>query len=215
MVSENAPHCHSGLMCDGNKGQKEQLEHKEERLESSLFQQSQTVEDIEENATATKVKFLKESEITSLSSANNDKVDELEESAAKTENDPVNGVKHSDKYDDSIRVGGESEIKSVSSSATNKREPDEDKEVNKVKDTSPTSQTVSTVTKEQGELEESAAKSECDPVKPPADLQHSKNDGNTTVGGESEFMPVQSAATEKGNILMNITITGKGQSSKK
>ncbi|XP_075940493.1 interferon-induced very large GTPase 1-like [Anarhichas minor] len=297
MVCENAPHCHSGLMCDGNKGQKEQLEHKEERLESSLFQQSQTVGDIEENATAIKVKCdtvtgpgdvenskndenTGESEITSVSSANNDKVDEqeesaaktevkndpvngakhsdkyddsirvggeseiksvsssatnkgepdedkevnkvkdtsstsqtvspvtkeqdeLEESAAKTQNDPVNGAKHSDKYDDSIRVGGESEINSVSSSATNKGEPDEDKEVNKVKDTSSTSQTVSPVTKEQGELEESAAKTECDPVKQPADVEHSKNDGNTTVGGESEITPVQSAATEKGNMDMS------------
>ncbi|XP_075940514.1 interferon-induced very large GTPase 1-like isoform X2 [Anarhichas minor] len=213
MVCENAPHCHSGLMCDGNKGQKEQLEHKEERLESSLFQQSQTVGDIEENATAIKVKCdtvtgpgdvenskndenTGESEITSVSFANNDK-DELEESAAKTENDPVNGAKHSDKYDDSIRVGGESEIKYVSSSATNKGEPDEDKEVNKVKDTSSTSHTVSPVTKEQGELEESAAKTECDPVKQPADVEHSKNDGHITVGGESEITPVQSAATEK------------------
>ncbi|XP_075940603.1 interferon-induced very large GTPase 1-like [Anarhichas minor] len=173
MVCENAPHCHSGLMCDGNKVQKEQLEHKEERLESSLFQQSQTE-------------------------------DELEESAAKTQNDPVNGAKHSDKYDDSIRVGGESEINSVSSSATNKGEPDEDKEVNKVKDTSPTSQTVSPVTKEQDELEESAAKTECDPVKRPADVE--QNDGNTTVGGESEIRPVQSTATEKGTF--NVDMSG-------
>ncbi|KAM6913423.1 interferon-induced very large GTPase 1-like [Lycodopsis pacificus] len=126
-------------------------------------------------------------------------LDELEESADKTENDPVNGAKHSDKYDDSIRVGGESEINPVSSSATNKGEPDEDKEVNKVKGTSQTSQTVSPVTKELDELEESAADAECDPVTQPADVKHSKNDGNTTVGGESEITPVQSAATEKGN----------------
>ncbi|KAK9535485.1 hypothetical protein VZT92_007863 [Zoarces viviparus] len=237
MVSENAPHCHSGLMCDGNKGQKEQLEHKEERLESSLFQQSQTVEDIEENATAIKVKCdtvtgpgdvenskndenTGESEITSVSSANNDKVDELEESAAKTKNDPVNDAKHSDKYDDSIRVGGESEINSVSSSATNKGESDEDKEVNNesssdmgeqsmeesdgVKNTSPTPQTVSTVTKEKGELEENAAKTECDPVKRPADVE--QNDGNTTVGGKSEITPGQSAATEKGTF--NVDMSG-------
>ncbi|XP_075940573.1 interferon-induced very large GTPase 1-like isoform X3 [Anarhichas minor] len=129
--------------------------------------------------------------------------DELEESATKTQNDPVNGAKHSDKYDDSIRVGGESEINSVSSSATNKGEPDEDKEVNTVNDTSSTSQTVSPVTKEQDELEESAAKTECDPVKQPADVEHSKNDGNTTVGGESEITPVQSTATEKGNMDMS------------
>ncbi|XP_075942743.1 uncharacterized protein LOC142945205 [Anarhichas minor] len=44
MVSENAPHCHSGLMCDGNKGQKEQLEHKEESINTSVFQQNQTRE---------------------------------------------------------------------------------------------------------------------------------------------------------------------------
>ncbi|KAM6913425.1 interferon-induced very large GTPase 1-like [Lycodopsis pacificus] len=229
MVSENAPHCHSGLMCDGNKGQKEQLEHKEERLESSLFQQSQTVEDIEENATATKVKCdtvtgpgdvenskndenTGESEITSLSSANNGKVDELEESEAKTENDPVNGAKHSDKYDDSIRVGGESEIKSVSSSATNKGEPDEDKEVNNesssdvgersmeesdvVKNTSPTSQTVSTVTKELDELEESADKTENDPVN---GAKHSdKYEDIIRVGGESDIKSVSSSATNEG-----------------
>ncbi|XP_068574556.1 interferon-induced very large GTPase 1-like isoform X2 [Cebidichthys violaceus] len=196
MVSENAPHCHSGLMCDGNKGQKEQLEHKEERLESSLFQQSQTAGDVENSKNDENTG---ESEITSVSSANNDK-DELEESAAKTENDPVNGAKHSDKYDDSIRVGGQSEIKAVSSSATNKGEADEDKEV-KVKDTSPTSKPVSPVTKEQGELEESPAKTKCDPVKQPADVE--QNDGNTTVGGESEITPVQSAATEKGNMDMS------------
>ncbi|XP_075940615.1 interferon-induced very large GTPase 1-like [Anarhichas minor] len=45
MVSENAPHCHSGLMCDGNKGQKEQLDHKshkEESTNTSVVQQNQT-----------------------------------------------------------------------------------------------------------------------------------------------------------------------------
>ncbi len=42
MVSEN---CHSGLMCDENKEQKEHLDHKsheEERIDSSVFQQNQT-----------------------------------------------------------------------------------------------------------------------------------------------------------------------------
>ncbi|KAK9535489.1 hypothetical protein VZT92_007867 [Zoarces viviparus] len=132
-----------GLMCDGNKGQKEQLEHKEERLESSLFQQSQT-EDIEENATAIKVKCdtvtgpgdtvtgpgdvgnskndenTGESEITSVSSANNDKVYELEESAAKSECDPVKRPADVEHSKNDGNPGEESEITPVQSAATEK-----------------------------------------------------------------------------------------------
>ncbi|XP_018523233.1 interferon-induced very large GTPase 1 [Lates calcarifer] len=45
MVSENDPHCYSGLMCDENKGQTEDLDHKsnkEEKTDSSVLQQNQT-----------------------------------------------------------------------------------------------------------------------------------------------------------------------------
>ncbi|XP_037648527.1 interferon-induced very large GTPase 1-like isoform X15 [Sebastes umbrosus] len=158
-----------------------------------------------------------ESEITSVSSANNEKGDELEESAAETECGPVNSAEHSDKDDDSKRVGGESEIKSVLTSATNEKgEADGVKELSNEsssnmsersmeesdaeKDTSSSSQTVSTVTKERDELEKSAAETEvkCDPVNELGDVEHSKNDDNTTIGGESEIKPVQSATTEKG-----------------
>lgn len=47
MVSENDPHCYSGLMCDENKGQTEDLDHKsnkEEKTDSSVLQQNQTGE---------------------------------------------------------------------------------------------------------------------------------------------------------------------------
>ena len=47
MVSENDPHCYSGLMCDEHKEQKKLLDHKshkEERIDSSVFQQNQTGE---------------------------------------------------------------------------------------------------------------------------------------------------------------------------
>ncbi|XP_062421754.1 interferon-induced very large GTPase 1-like isoform X2 [Pungitius pungitius] len=57
MVSENGPYCHSGVMCDENKGNKEHMDHqshKEERMDPSLCQQRQTEEDIENNATAIK-----------------------------------------------------------------------------------------------------------------------------------------------------------------
>ncbi|XP_038551302.1 interferon-induced very large GTPase 1-like isoform X2 [Micropterus salmoides] len=83
MVSENDPHCYSGLICDENK------EHKEE-VNSSEFQQNQTVDQLEETAATSDVKC-----------------------------DLVN-AKHSDKSDNSRTVGGESDIKSVSSRANEK-----------------------------------------------------------------------------------------------
>ena len=48
-------------------------------------------------------------------------------------------------------------------------------------------------------------------MKRPADVERAKNDDNTIVGEESEIKPLHTAATEKGNILMNITMTRKGQ----
>nr|XP_040047476.1 interferon-induced very large GTPase 1-like isoform X6 [Gasterosteus aculeatus aculeatus] len=156
MVSENGPY-HSGVMCDATKGKKEHMDHKyhkEERIDPSMCQESQT-EDTDENATAIKVK-----------------------------NDLVNGAKH--ECDEDIEVGGESDMKSVLSSANNKGEPDEDNKVNNdrssnmsepskeesdvVKDKCPTPQRAPTGTKE-GELEQSAAKEMCDPVKTPADIE--------------------------------------------
>ncbi|XP_068434435.1 interferon-induced very large GTPase 1-like [Clinocottus analis] len=102
MVSENAPHCFSELMCDENKGKTEHRDHKhhkEERMDSSLWQQRKTG----------------------------------------------------------------------------------------------------------GEQEESAAEDECDPVKRPADVEHAKNDDNTTMEEESEIKPVQSADPEKGTFDMDMS----------
>ncbi|XP_035852367.1 interferon-induced very large GTPase 1-like isoform X2 [Sander lucioperca] len=65
-----------------------------------------------------------------------------------------------------------------------------------VKDTSPTSQTVSTATKQLEELEENPDEIKCDPVNEPGEGEHSeKNDDNT--GGESEITSVSSANNEK------------------
>ncbi|XP_049417972.1 interferon-induced very large GTPase 1-like isoform X7 [Epinephelus fuscoguttatus] len=185
MVSENEYHCYSGL-CDEDKEQNEPLDHKsqtEGRINTSVFQQNQI--DEEETAANTEIKC-----------------------------DPVSGAKHSDKDDDSTRVGGDSETTPVISSANNKKgETDEVKEVNNesssnmtersmeesdaVKDTSPSSQTVSAETKEVLQQEESTTKSEmkCDSV---SGAKHSdKDDDSTRVGGESETTPVISSADNK------------------
>ncbi|XP_035529392.1 uncharacterized protein LOC118336780 isoform X2 [Morone saxatilis] len=151
MVSENDPHCYTGLMCNKNKEQEEHLDHKsheEERIDSSVSQQNQTVEESEENETEIKVK-------------------------CDPENEPGD-VQDSVKYVDN--TGGESENKSVPSATKEKGEADEVKEVSNesssnmtdqsmeesgaVKDGGPTCQTVSTVTKELDELDESAEKTE-------------------------------------------------------
>ncbi|XP_049417973.1 interferon-induced very large GTPase 1-like isoform X9 [Epinephelus fuscoguttatus] len=159
---------------------------------------------------------------------------EREEKAAKSECDSVSGAKHSDKDDDSTRVGGESEITSVIPSATDKKgETDEGKEVNNesssnmtersmeesdaVKDTSPSSQTVSEGTKQLDEREESAAKSEvkCDPGNEPDDDadddKHSKNNDHASVG-ECEIKPVRSATTEKGTLDTDMSVNKNKQS---
>ncbi|XP_044036618.1 interferon-induced very large GTPase 1-like isoform X2 [Siniperca chuatsi] len=201
MVSENDPHCYSRLMRDGNKEQKEHLDnksHEEERIDSSVFQQNQTVEELEENAHEIKVKC-----------------------------HPVNepgDVEHSEKNDDSRTVGGETEIKSVIPSATTEKgAADEAEEVNNesssnmsersmgesdaVKDASPTSPTVSTVTKELDELEESAATSEVkyDPVNDPGDVEHSERNDDNITGRESETKSVPSAANKKGTLDMDMS----------
>ncbi|XP_049418060.1 replication stress response regulator SDE2-like isoform X2 [Epinephelus fuscoguttatus] len=111
-------------------------------------------------------------------SAETKEVVQQEESTTKSEMkcDPLSGAKHSDKDDDSTRVGGDSEITSVIPSANNEKgETDEVNEVTNesssnttersmkesdaVKDTSASSQTVSAETKED-QQEESTAKSE-------------------------------------------------------
>ncbi|KAL7378508.1 hypothetical protein ABVT39_014876 [Epinephelus coioides] len=154
-------------------------------------------------------------------SAETKEVVEQEESTTKTEMkcDPVSGAEHSDKDDDSTRVGGDSETTPVISSTNNEKgETDEVKEVNNesssnmtersmkesdaVKDTSPSSQTVSAETKEVVEQEESAAKSECDPMKELGDDKHSKNHDHASVG-ECEIKTVRSANTEKGTLDMD------------
>ncbi|XP_049417976.1 interferon-induced very large GTPase 1-like isoform X11 [Epinephelus fuscoguttatus] len=200
MVSENEYHCYSGL-CDEDKEQNEPLDHKsqtEGRINTSVFQQNQI--DEEETAANTEIKC-----------------------------DPVSGAKHSDKDDDSTRVGGDSETTPVISSANNKKgETDEVKEVNNesssnmtersmeesdaVKDTSPSSQTVSAETKEVVEQEESAAKTEvkCDPMKELGDDKHSKNHDHTSVG-ECEIKPV---TTEKGPLDMDMSGNKNKQSLK-
>ncbi|XP_078017369.1 interferon-induced very large GTPase 1-like isoform X2 [Epinephelus lanceolatus] len=187
MVSENEYHCYSGL-CDEDKDQNEPLDHKSQtkgRINTSVFQQNQI--DEEETAANTEIKC-----------------------------DPVSGAKHSDKDDDSTRVGGDSEITPVIPSTNNEKgETDEVKELNHesssnmtersmeesdaVKDTSPSSQTVSAETKEVVEQEESTTKTEmkCDPLS--GAKQSDKDDDSTRVGGESEITPViPSTNNEKG-----------------
>ncbi|XP_049925919.1 interferon-induced very large GTPase 1-like isoform X3 [Epinephelus moara] len=203
MVSENEYHCYSGL-CDEDKEQNEPLDHKsqtEGRINTSVFQQNQI--DEEETAANTEIKC-----------------------------DPVSGAKHSDKDSDSTRVGGDSEITPVIPSTNNEKgETDEVKEVNNesssnmtkrsmeesdaVKDTSPSSQTVSAETKEVVEQEESAAKTEvkCDPMKELGDDKHSKNHDHASVG-EREIKPVQSATTEKGTLDMDMSGNKNKQSVK-
>ncbi|KAM8724073.1 interferon-induced very large GTPase 1-like isoform 2-T2 [Acanthopagrus schlegelii] len=203
MVSENDPHCYSGAMCDENKEQKEPLEHKsheEERIHSSVFQQNQTGDELEERAATTEVTC-----------------------------DPANGAKHSDRNDDSTREGGDTENKSVIPSVpSDQEEADEGKEINReissnaserfIKersaetDSSQTSETVSTLNAEnypageELEEEESAAKTivKCDPVDKPADAEHcKKSDNNTSVVGEYEIKSVPSGTEAKGTSDMN------------
>ncbi|XP_051242772.1 interferon-induced very large GTPase 1-like isoform X2 [Dicentrarchus labrax] len=182
MVCENDPHCYSGLMHDENKEQEEHLHHKEdeeEMIDSSVLQQNQKVGQMEENASETN----------------------------QLKSDPVNepgDVEQSENDHENTR--GRSEIHSVPSATKEKGEADEVKEVNNesssnmtersmeesdaVQDTSPTPQTVSTVTNELDELKQNAAKAEvkCDPVNEPGDVDQSeKNDDNTTAGGEPEL----------------------------
>ncbi|KAF1379191.1 hypothetical protein PFLUV_G00173500 [Perca fluviatilis] len=160
-------------------------------------------------------------------------LEELEENSAEIKCDPVNEPdegEHSEKNDEN--TGGESEITSVSSASNEKGEADEVKDVSNessskmteglmeesdaVKDTSPTSQTVSTATKELDMLEESAANSvvKCDPGDESCDGEQSKNDDSTTVGGESENKPVQSATTDEGSSDKDTSGKNKEQSLK-
>ncbi|CAK6975207.1 interferon-induced very large GTPase 1-like isoform X1 [Scomber scombrus] len=97
MVSENDPHCYSGLMCDDTKEQKDLLDHKyqeEERIDSSESQQNPTEDEFEKNESEVKLKC-----------------------------DPLNepdDVEHSKKKDDSTTSGGEPHIKSLTASADEK-----------------------------------------------------------------------------------------------
>ncbi|XP_067472439.1 interferon-induced very large GTPase 1-like isoform X1 [Thunnus thynnus] len=98
MVSENDPHCYSGLVCDDNKEQKDLLDHKsqeEERIDSSVSQQNQTADELEKNTSEIKLKC-----------------------------DPANepgDVEHSEKNDESTTSGGEPDVKPVITSATNEK----------------------------------------------------------------------------------------------
>uniref|UniRef100_A0A8P4KHM7 VLIG-type G domain-containing protein n=1 Tax=Dicentrarchus labrax TaxID=13489 RepID=A0A8P4KHM7_DICLA len=149
MVSENDPHCYSGLMCENK-------EQEEERMDSSAFQQNQAVEEMEEDAAEINL-----------------------------QGDPVNehgDVEHSE--NDYENTGGESEIKSVPSETKEKGEA-EVKEVNNesssnvtersmeesdaVKEASPTSQAVSTETRELDEESATKTEAKCDPRNEPAD----------------------------------------------
>ncbi|XP_034749086.1 interferon-induced very large GTPase 1-like isoform X3 [Etheostoma cragini] len=194
MVSENDHHCYNGVICDEKEEQKEnkeQLDNKEETMDSSVFQQNQRVEELKNSAEVKcdPVNELAEgehseknddntggeSEITSVSSANNEKG-----FAAST--------------------GKADEVKDVSKESSSNETEGSMEESDVVKDTSQTSQTVSTATKELNELEENAAVIKCDPVNELAEGEHSeKNDDNT--GGESEIMSVLSSNNEKVNEL--------------
>uniref|UniRef100_A0A671V255 VLIG-type G domain-containing protein n=1 Tax=Sparus aurata TaxID=8175 RepID=A0A671V255_SPAAU len=262
MVSENDPHCYSGPMCDDNKEQKEHLEHKsheEERIDSSVVQQNQTGDELEERAAATEVKpdpanhakqsdknddSTREEEDTEnkslIPSVTSEKGDELEERAATTEvkGDPANGAKHSDKNGDSTREEEDTANKSVIPSVpSDKEEADEGKDINSKssctmsersteersaeKDTSQTSQTVSTAAKQRDELEEEerARKTnvKCDRVDKPADVDHCEtNDNNKPVAaGDSEIKSVPSATEEKNSTSdMNLCGNKEKQSEK-
>ncbi|XP_070703779.1 interferon-induced very large GTPase 1-like [Pempheris klunzingeri] len=154
MVSENDPHCYDGLVCDENKEQNDDVDHKSyqaERMDSSVFQQNETVEELQENATEITVKcdpvnepgddvkhleknFDKtggESDINSLPSVTKEKVDGLEDSTANSECDPGNGVNHLDKNDDNSTVGGTAEVTSVPSATSEKGTLDVDISGNK------------------------------------------------------------------------------------
>ncbi|XP_071330428.1 interferon-induced very large GTPase 1-like isoform X2 [Trachinotus anak] len=194
MVSKNDPHCYNGLTCGENK------EHEEEQTsDSSVFHQNQTADEMENRGVTTEIKC-----------------------------EPVNepgDAENSEKNDESRKAGGEPEVMSTIPLASSEKgldtsagETDEDKQINNenssnpserptedsdtLKDTSSTSQTVSTVTKELDQQEERAATTEdkCDPVNDCGDAEHSQEkDDGTTVGGESEIKSqLPSAANEQG-----------------
>ncbi|KAM9346030.1 interferon-induced very large GTPase 1-like [Symphorus nematophorus] len=116
-------------------------------------------------------------------------------------------AQHSKKNDESTE-GETDEVKGVDNESSSNMNEWPMKERDAVKDTSPTSQTVSTVTKELDKLEESTAKTEkkCDPVNEPGHGEESeKNDDNTAVGGESEIKSEPSAAKEKGTLDLDMS----------
>ncbi|XP_071330435.1 interferon-induced very large GTPase 1-like isoform X8 [Trachinotus anak] len=184
MVSENDPHCYNGLTCGENKEHEE-----EETSDSSVFHQNQT--------------------------------DEMENRGATTEIEcePVNepgDAENSEKNNESTTAVGEPEVMSTIPLASNEKglelsagETDEDKQINnesssimseqsteetdKLKDSSSTSQTVSTALKELDQQEERAVTTEekSDPVNNSGDAEakekgtlHMDTSGNTDQPSE-------------------------------
>ncbi|XP_042249175.1 interferon-induced very large GTPase 1-like isoform X2 [Thunnus maccoyii] len=195
LVSENDPHCYSGLMYD-DKDQLDPKSQEEERINSSVSQQNQTDES-EKNASAIKLKChpvtepgdAEHSEKNDGSttsdgeppdksvkeSAPNEKactaVEELEESETEAKGDPVNEpseAEHSERNNET--TSGESEITVEVPTASDKKVDESEKNA-------------------------SAIKLKCHPVTEPGDAEHSeKNDGSTTSDGEPPDKSVKKSA---------------------
>ncbi|XP_071330439.1 interferon-induced very large GTPase 1-like isoform X12 [Trachinotus anak] len=197
MVSENDPHCNNELTCGENKEHEE-----EETSDSSVFHQNQTVQkNIFLQSTTLTYKSLTVHLCPPVLTKHITYTDQMENRGATTEIkcEPVNepgDAENSDKNDDSTTAGGEPEVMSTIPSASNEKglepsagETDEVKQINNesssnpserptedcdtLKDTSSTSQTVSTVTKELDQQEERAATTEekSDPVNDSGDSE--------------------------------------------
>ncbi|XP_039680523.1 collagen alpha-1(XVII) chain-like [Perca fluviatilis] len=210
MVSENDHHCYSGVMCDEKEEQKlHLLDHEEETMDSSVFQPNQRVEELEENSAEIKCDPVNEpgegehseknddntggeSEITSLSSVNNEKgeADEVSGSGNRTQAQTGVGGK------EAVSVGRQKECwirrwlgwlmwcwaVFLSGAAYLKFQC--------------VSWLLAAEASEVEELEENSSANKCDPVNEPGEGEHSeKNDDNT--GGKSENTSVSSANNEK------------------
>ncbi|XP_044186182.1 interferon-induced very large GTPase 1-like isoform X1 [Thunnus albacares] len=196
LVSENDPHCYSGLMCD-DKDQLDPKSQEEERINSSVSQQNQTVDESEKNASAIKLKCHpvtqpgdaehsekndgsttsdgKPQDKSVKTSAPNEKactaVEELEKSETEAKCDPVNDpseAEHSERNNET--TSGESEITVEVPTASDKKVDESEKNA-------------------------SAIKLKCHPVTEPGDAEHSeKNDGSTTSDGKPQDKSVKTSA---------------------
>ncbi|XP_071330431.1 interferon-induced very large GTPase 1-like isoform X5 [Trachinotus anak] len=185
MVSENDPHCYNGLTCGENKEHEE-----EETSDSSVFHQNQTADQMQNRGATTEIKC-----------------------------EPVNepgDAENSEKNDESTKAGGEPEVMSTIPLASSEKgldtsagETDEDKQINNEnssnmserspedcdtpRDTSSTSRTVSTVTKEHQQEERAATTEEkSDPVNDSGDAEaKEKGTFDMDMGGNMDQLSVK------------------------